>query len=378
MRVLNVGILGLGKIGKTHAYAYRNLPFFYENIDFKVHLKAVYNRSWEKALQNRETYGFEYAAKNPEDIINDPGVDIVDICLPNFLHEEYAVKAFKAGKHVYLEKPAAMDWAGALRIAEAAKKAGTVNQVVFHNRFYPAVLRAKELIDGGRIGRIFGFSFVFNHPSNISKEKCMSWRFEKEKTGGGALFDMGSHIIDLACHLMGPFEGLEALTQIAWDRRKDEAGNLCTVETDDAAYIVARLKNGACGTIAASKLATGTNDDLRFEIYGEKGALKFDVMDLNYLQFYDNTQPVGDYGGSRGFTKIESVQNYKKPAADFPYVRAPMGWIRAHVQCLYNFLDCAAHGQAASPDIAEAAYTQYIMDKAYESGEKKRWITLEQ
>jgi len=376
MRVLNVGILGLGKIGRTHAYAYSNIPFFFENTGFKVNLKAVYNQSMAKALRNKEDFGFEYAAEYPEDIIEDPSIDIVDICLPNFLHEEYAIKAFKAGKHVYLEKPAAMDYAGALRISEAAKKAGTVNQVVFQNRFYPAVLRAKELMEEGRIGKMFGFSFVYNHPSNISKEKGMSWRFVKEQTGGGVLYDMGSHVIDLACHLLGPFEGLEALTQIAWDKRKDEKGTLCSVETDDAAFIIARLKNGACGTITASKLATGTNDDFRFEIYGEMGALKFDVMDLNYLQFYDNAQPGGDYGGTRGFTRIESVQNYKKPAADFPSGKAPMGWIRGHVQCLYNFLDCVARGKAASPDIEEAAYTQYIMEKAYESDGKKQWVAL--
>src|SRR5665647_220177 len=124
-----------------------------------------------------------------------------------------------------------------------------------------------------------------------------------------------------------------------------------------------KMKNGGTGTIEVSKIATGTNDELRFEIHGDKGALRFNLMDPNYLEYYDNTVSDQPMGGEKGFTRIETVQRFSKPGGEFVSPKAPIGWIRGHVHCLYNFLQCVHEGKQASPSIRDGAYIQYVMEK---------------
>jgi predicted dehydrogenase len=149
-----------------------------------------------------------------------------------------------------------------------------------------------------------------------------------------------------------------------------------TVDVDDAAYIVAKMKNGAYGTINVSKIAAGTNDEFIVEIYGEKGAVKFNLMDPNWVWFYDNTQPDQDLGGYKGFTQIESVQRFEAPGGTFPSPKLPGGWLRAHVHSMYSFLNCVHDDKPCRPDLADGAYIQHVMQKAYESHDKNAWMNI--
>lgn len=154
-------------------------------------------------------------------------------------------------------------------------------------------------------------------------------------------------------------------------------GNPVNIEADDVAFMIAKMKNGCTGTIEASKVATGVNDELRFEIHGDKGAIRFNLMDPNWLEFYDNTLPEVPLGGTKGYMRIECVQRFKKPGGDFPSSKFSIGWIRSHVHSLYNFLSCVYEKRQASPSFKEGAYIQYVMEKAYESDTKNIWITLD-
>jgi predicted dehydrogenase len=135
------------------------------------------------------------------------------------------------------------------------------------------------------------------------------------------------------------------------------------------------MKNGAVGTIEASKVATGMNDELRFEIHGEKGAMRFNLMEPNWLEVYDTRDAGSPAGGMRGFKKIETVQRYPSPGG-FPGPKFSVGWLRAHVACLYNFLDCVAKGKKAEPSLLHGARLQFIMEKAYESYRKRQWVKI--
>ena len=139
---------------------------------------------------------------------------------------------------------------------------------------------------------------------------------------------------------------------------------------------IAQMKCGAIGTIEASKVATSTNDELRFEIHGDKGAMRFNLMDPSWLEYFDNTVPEAPLGGMRGFTRIESVQRYDKPGGSFPSSKGSIGWLRGHIHCLYSFLSHVNDLTAASPSAEDGAYIQYVMDKAYESSAKGQWIEL--
>ena len=375
MKVYRLGILGLGMIGRVHACAASSLPFYYD-LPFGVKLAGIYNRTFEKAQKAVETMGFGFAAHTPEELIERDDIDAISICLPNHQHEKYAVMALEAGKHLYCEKPLATSYEGALRIKEAADKSGKVAQMVFNNRHFPAVMRAKQLMDEGRLGRLLSFQVVYNHASNIDPNKMATWRFSQEYSGTGTLADMGSHAVDLLCFLAGPIERLSAELQTAFPQRPDGKGGMAEVRVDDAVYMLAQLKSGALGTIVASKLATGTNDELEIRLYGEKGALRFNADYPGILEFYDNTDPDGPYGGSKGFKAIESVQRYERPGGMIPAPKLAIGWLRAHVHSLYTFFNCVYTGAAPSPSIADGVYNQYVLDMAAKSAETGAWVTL--
>lgn len=375
MKEYRVGLLGMGMIGTVHAHCINALPFHYQNLPFRAKLTGVYNRTYEKASEAVKQYGFEFAAKTIDELISRDDIDVIDICLPNHLHEECVIKALEAGKHVYCEKPLCVSYEGALRMEAAAKKSGKKIQLAFNNRFYPAVMRAKELMDEGRLGRLLSFEAAYNHSSNIDPNKAFAWRFSKEYTGGGTLADMGSHVLDMITYLAGDFSRINAVMQTAVKQRPS-GEKMKDVEVEDAAYITAQLKNGAMGTISASKLATGTNEELYVRLYGDKGALRFDAEQPGYIEFYDNTEKSGPLGGERGFKRIESCQRYDEPGGHMPPPKMTLGWLRSHVHSMYSFFDCIYRDVECEPSLKDGIYNQYLLEKAYESAEKGTWINL--
>ena len=157
------------------------------------------------------------------------------------------------------------------------------------------------------------------------------------------------------------------MTNTLYASRPTKSGGIETGLSEDHAVMTMRMENGAVGTCEASKIATGTNDELTFEIYGDKGALRFDLMDPGWLWFFDNTLPEAPLGGNRGFTRIECCGRYDKPAGSFLPPKNAIGWDRGHIHCYYSFLDCVAHGKTPSPSIADAVKLQALMSAAQES-----------
>ena len=376
MKRINIGVLGSGFMGKTHTFGYKTIPLYYEKIGFCINLKGVCASHIENAEALKNKAGFEYATDNFYDLINDDEIDVIDICLPNVNHKEAIMAALKKGKHIYCDKPLTVSYEDAKEILSLEKEAGTVNQVTFQNRFFPATLLAKKMIDEGKIGNILTFTASFLHSGSVDKNKPIGWKQNGEIAGGGVLFDLGSHVIDLLYHLMGEFDNVFCKTKILYNKRPDKNGNMIDITAEDSAYLIMETKSGATGNVTITKAATGENDMLTFEIYGDKGAIKFNLMEPNWLMYFDNTKPEESYGGERGFTKIECVQRYEYPAGIFPSSKSSIGWLRGHVHCLYSFLDCVAKNKKASPSFGEAAYVQYVMEKAYESDKLKQIVTL--
>ncbi len=303
-------------------------------------------------------------------------IDIVHICTPNAFHKEMVIKALQAGKHVYCDKPLTTSYGDAQEILSVLSSVDVVHQMAFHNRFFPAVMRAKQLIKEGRLGRILSFHAAYLHSGSVDPHKPIGWKLDSALGGGGVLFDLGSHVLDLIYHLIGEYQSILASNTIIYPRRPAPDGRMVDITAEDLCYMLVKMKNQSTGIIEVSKIATGTEDELRFVIYGDKGAVKFNLMDPNYLDFYDNTRPDKPIGAEKGFTRIQTVQRYPEPGGSFPPPKLSIGWIRGHVHCLYNFLQCVHEGRQADPSIREGAYIQYVMEKAYESNEKACWITL--
>ncbi|MBE6701867.1 MAG: Gfo/Idh/MocA family oxidoreductase [Ruminococcaceae bacterium] len=375
-REIRIGLLGFGAMGKTHAYAVSTLPYFCGELPFRAVIHGVATRSLEKSMAVAKEFGFAVATDHEDDLINDPQIDVIDICTPNILHADTVRRALAAGKHIYCEKPLADTLPNAQAMTEWAGRSDRVCSVVFNNRHLSAVCRAKQLIEDGRLGRILSFDFRYLHNSCTDPEKPAGWKQTAGVCGeGGVLFDLGSHIIDLAVFLCGKFRTVTGKSQIAFPTRKGLDGKEWQTDACEAFYMLAKTEDGATGTLTASKLATGYNDDLFFAIYGSKGSLRFSLMDPNYLEFYDNTAEHAPYGGFGGFTRIECVGRYPAPAGTFPSPKAAQGWLRGHVMSMYTFLNAVYLGKQASPTFAEAAYVQRVMDAALrsdQSGEERQ------
>ena len=368
---MKIGLLGFGSMGKTHAYCVQNLPYFFGGCHDAT-IVGVCTRNIENARIACEKYSLGFYTDNEDDIIYNSEIDAIDICTPNIYHFETAKKAILAGKSVYCEKPLAVNYKEAKELADLAKEKGVKCQMVFNNRFMSPVMRAKELMEENRLGRILSFSIKYLHSSALDTVKRAGWKQDRDICGGGVLFDLGSHAVDLIYHLCGEFKSVLGKSQIAYPVRTGVDGKEWSTNADEAFYMIATLKNGAVGTFEISKITTGANDDLVFEIHGEKGSIKFDLMDPNFLYYYDCTVPDGSFGGVRGYTKIECVNRYPSPAGIFPGIKAPIGWLRGHLGSYYSFVDSVENNKTPSPDFDSGAYVQLVLERAYESDKAGR------
>lgn len=368
---ISIGLIGFGFMGKTHAYCVDNLKYFFGSaLPFDAKIVGLCTTDFERTKKLCQDYGIECAYTNEDEMIDDAEIDVIDICTPNALHYETLKKAIIAGKSVYCEKPLCLNLEQTEEIVELSKKtnfSGALYGIVFNNRFMSAIMRAKQIIDEGKLGRILSFSFSYLHNSCTFPERPAGWKQNFDVCGGGVGFDLGSHVIDLVHYLCGRIKSVSAHSQIAFPERLGADGKPWRTNADEAFYITAVLEGGACGTITSSKLATGENDGLYFEIYGERGALKFSLMEPNWLYFYDTEASDGPIGGYRGFTRIECVGRYPAPAGAFPSPKASTDWLRGHVQSMYTFLSSVAEKSHFYPDLDDALAVAKVLDAAYRS-----------
>lgn len=371
MKTIGIGVIGWGFMGKAHTQALLDLPLFYPGIDFRPALRCVCARHIERAEEAARAAGFERYTDDWRKLIAMEDIDVVSICTPNDCHEAMALAALKAGKHVYIDKPLAVTADSADRIADAAAKASGRTRVVFNNRFLPATLRAKELVEEGRIGEVLTFSARYLHSGSIDPMKPIGW---KQQLQGGVILDLGSHALDLLTWLVGYPKRALCKTFTLYGERPTKVGGTERALSEDHAQALLELPNGAVGSCEASKIATGTNDELTLEIRGTKGALRFSTMDINYLYFYDNTLPEAPYGGMRGFTQIECVGRYPAPAGVYLPPKNSLGWERGHLHCYYTFLDAVAHGRAVDCTVAEGAKLQRLLEALRESAGQNAWV----
>ncbi len=378
-RVLGVGILGYGFMGKTHAFAHRTIPFYYDPPPVRVALRAVCTSRESTAQAARLAGPFERWTTDPLEMIAAPDVDIVHVCTPNNEHFPALVAAMKAGKHIYCDKPVTANLDEAEKLEALLPGYKGVAQVVLNYRFFPATMRARQLIEEGFLGPVTHFRAAYLHSGSVDPARPVNWK-STARAGGGVIRDLGSHILDMLWWLIGPFESLSCTSRI-WAAERpsaDAPGRLVPVDVEEAALIVLRSAGGAYGSVDVSKIATGTEDELRFEIHGRHGAMRFNLMQPNYLEVYDGRLPDGDFGGRRGWQSIAAVQRYPGAGGKFPGPRQTVGWLRGHVHCLYSFLKSIADGSPPSPSLAEGLHLQKVLEAARAAAESGEWVKLPQ
>ena len=373
MKTIRYAVIGWGFMGRTHAQAARGVPLYYKDLDFRPELSAVCSRRQSSVDDARSAFDFKKSTLDWHDIINDPEIDAVSICTPNAMHEEIAIEALKAGKHVYVDKPLADNYESAKRIAEAAAQSKGKSMIVFNDRFFPSTLRAKQIAEEGKLGEITGFSCRYLHSGSLDANKPAGW---KQLAEGGVLNDLAVHALDLITWMIGWPKAVFCATNRLYDRRPLPGGGMAEGAqiAEDHAVMTLRMENGAIGTVEASKIATGSNDEMFLEITGTKGAIRWNLMEPDWLWFYDNTLPEGMYGGMKGFVRIECVARYPAPGGSFLPSKNTIGWDRGHMHCMYTFLEAIAHDKEPWPSLAHGAELQRLIDLAKQSEAEGRFL----
>jgi predicted dehydrogenase len=371
MRQAGVGIIGYGFMGKVHAFGYRSIPFYYDPPPMGIRLVGVATSSPETAEAARLHGGFELATADWRALVARKDIEIVDICSPNPLHAEQLKAAMAAGKSIYCDKPLTVTLAEAEAVRAAMAGWKGTGQVAFHNRFFSGMQRAKQLIDDGFLGTPIGFRAVYLHSGSVDPAVPLKWKLRASQ-GGGVIRDLGSHLLDLVDWLAGPIAEIRAETRILHPRRPDGRGGTEAVDAEDQVIFTARMAGGALGTLEASKIATGAEDDLRVEIHGTRGAIRFDLMQPDFVEIFSLSDADMPLGGTRGWKRVPALHRYPAPAG-FPSARATSGWLRGHVHCQYAFLRAMAEGSAPDPSLLRGLHVQRIMDSAEKSVTTGSW-----
>ena len=325
MKPIGIGVIGYGGVARVHGLAYRAIPFHYGLPAGTIHIIGIADVNAKAAEAAAGELECKLWTTDYRELLRRKDIDVVDICVPNVMHEEIILEAAAAGKHIFCEKPLAMNVEQGKRILAAVEKAGVKHQLNFNFRFYPALSRARQLIDSGFLGRVFSFRGCFYRSSYINPDKPLSWRLSKEIAGSGALFDLGSHILDLIYYLLGEYGSVQATMDTLIKERPVAAGSKekGPVDVDDIVLMQVRMADNTLGSVEISRMGTGATNDMKIEIFGEKGALRFSSEDPSWLEVFDVRDTDQPTGGMSGFRKLQAVSRFEG-------TKRPIGqWLRA-------------------------------------------------
>ena len=373
MKHVNVGIVGYGFMGRAHSNAYRKVNNFFD-LKHQPVLKAVCARSADNAKAFAEKWGYEAVETDWRRLIARDDIDLIDICTPNNTHAEIAIAAAKAGKMILCEKPLALNAKEAEKMVAAVEKANVPNMVWYNYRRCPAVVLAKQLIDEGKLGRIFHYRAKFLQDWTINPDLPQGgaglWRLDVKVAGSGVTGDLLAHCIDTAMWLNGTIDKVNAMTEtFVRERKHNLTGKVEKVGIDDACAFLARFTNGSLATFESTRYARGHKALYTFEINGEHASIFWDLHDLHRLQYFDHR----DEGRVRGWRSIHVSDG------DQPYMKnwwvpgLQIGYEHSFVHQIADFLQGLADDQPAKPDFKDGLATDYVTDAVLQSAKTSQW-----
>ncbi len=373
---LNIGMIGYGFMGRTHSNAYAKVNHFFD-LEYQPVLKAICARNGERAQAFADQWGYESVETDWRKLIERDDIDAVDICTPNNLHHEIAIAAAKAGKMILCEKPLAMDVAQGEEMCKAVEDAGVANTVWYNYRRVPAVTLAKQLIDEGKLGKIFHYRAVFLQDWTISEELPQGgealWRLDAAAAGSGVTGDLLAHCIDTALWLNGGISDVSAMTETFIKERVHSAtGEKQKVEIDDACAFLAKFDNGSLATFESTRYARGHKALYTFEINGEHASIAWDLHDLHRLSYFDHR----DESTVRGWRSIHVTDGDQPYMGQWWVPGLQIGYEHTFVHQVADFLDNLAKGQPTGPTFRDALETQKVCEAVLTSAKSKSWTSV--
>lgn len=341
---MNFGIIGCGVISATHATALQHIE--------GSRLYAVCDIIPEKADKLAETSGAEKIYYNHHDLLADPNVDIVCVCVPSGNHAEICIDAANAGKAIVCEKPMEITVSRIESVIAAVEKAGVKMQCIFQRRMMPTAIAIRELIRNGELGKIYTAEADLRYYRDQAYYDSAGWRGTWELDGGGALMNQGVHGVDLILWMLD--DEVETLYGVA-----ETLGR--KIEVEDTAAAVMRMKRGTICTIV-SATTTYPGFSTTFKISGEKGSVAFSDNGLELWSFIDEAN-----APARPDIQTEKVGGHANPAAIS---------VSGHIQLLADIADAVRDDREPMIPPREATLAVRAICGIYESQKTKNPVTI--
>lgn len=384
-RQIGIGVIGMGWMGQVHSRSYALVPQRFPAADFRPRLVMCSDNVAARAEQAKALLGFEQATTDWREVIAHPDVEIINIATPNNLHVEIIKAAAEAGKHIFCEKPVGRTLDETAEAAAAARRAGVLTWVGLNYRWVPLVQHAKRLVVEGHLGELTHFQGRFFSMYGSNPYSLLTWRFDENIAGYGALGDIMAHVMDMALWLVGPARRVVSNrhtfiaerplpipgqgTHYSVGEPGDPTGK---VTNEDYAGALVEFENGVRGNLEVSRTVFGPKNQFAFELYGTNGALKWDFERMNELQLY----LPGDDGLHDGFVRLVGGDQYPFHGSFNPGEGSGIGYEDLKVIEAHQFLSSVAKGQQAEPGFAQMLAVADVHAAMIRSWASDHWETV--
>jgi len=384
VKELNIGLVGYKFMGKAHSHAYKDVSMFFD-VPLRPVMKVICGRDEANVKDAAQKFGWQEYETSWENLVMRNDIDLIDITAPSNVHKDIAIAAAQAGKHILCEKPLALSLSDAREMLNAVEKAGVKHMIGFNYRRAPAVQLIKELIDNGKLGKIYHFRGLYLQDWIIDPNFPLVWRLQKEVAGSGSIGDLGAHLIDIARYLVDEIDDIIGMGETFVKERPivSEMAGLsgkaavnaakAPVNVDDATVALGHFKNGALFVIEATRFAAGYRNGMCFEINGSKGSVRFNLERMNELQYYSSD----DEECVQGFRTIQVTEPIH------PYMQAwwPAGHIIGYehtfIHEIYDLVNSIAVNENPEPSFYDGVKCQQVLEAIEESTKQKRWVKID-
>jgi predicted dehydrogenase len=372
-------------MGKVHALGYRNAPVLFGSGRGSAEISMIVDENEARLKEIAPSLGNPRISTDWRSAVNDPEIDLVDICLPDFLHFEVAKAAMENGKHVYCEKPLCDTSLQSAELAEIARSRGLITKVGHNFPKNPAHKVARDIIKGGELGDIKLFRASLQVDVLADPSAPFMWRCDGELAPTGAIGDMASHAFSMIDYLLGDVVELIADCGVITKHRpykkgfnygEDSAGGdasqMREVTNPDYLHLMFTLANGARGVLDVSRVATGRRFLQNYDIYGTKGGLSFDYDQVNRLRYFSSA----DDRGRQGWRAIDVGPEVDTYAAFSPLANLSVGYNEFKTIEVAEVIQSVASGTESWPTFSDGDRIMRLVDCCLKSSRERRWVRV--
>lgn len=374
MKEIRIGLVGAGWMGKAHSSALADAQMLFGPDYGVAAFEIVADSNEENAKAAQHKIGFKRVSTDWHDVVTDPNVDLVDIATPNAFHYQVAKAALENGKNVYCEKPLSISAAESKELAALAAQKGVINYVGFNNTMNPANAYVRELVQSGALGKIMRFTGTYDQDQLLDESLPITWRHINKLAGCGALGDLGSHLLSISQFIMGDITAVNAMSSIIFPKRPKSAGSteMADVENEDIITFMAEYANGATGTIAASRVATGRKIYLCYEIQGTKGSVRYDLERMGEVQVYFQSDNERD----RGFRTVLLNPKHKGYSAFQPAGGISIAYNDMKILEVHELFAALTKGEPYVCNFEFGYKIDRTVAAVLESAKKREWVEV--